>query len=447
MEPGVQSCEETLTHALRLVPRFGLAVGADTAASWGWRRDLCRAISCNSCRTSSRSTGRPAPPQDFTDLHAWTEVYVPGAGWIGLDPTSGLLAGEGHIPLACSPDPATAAPITGGVEECKTEFSFSMSIARIHEDPRVTKPYTDERMGARSKRWATPSTSDLQAGDVRLTMGGEPTFVSIDDMDGDEWNVAAVGPNKRRLSEALVRRLQAQFAPEALLHFGQGKWYPGESLPRWALACYWRADGKPVWRDSSLIAEEGRNSTATQRATRNVRCAAWPSIWKSTPTGWCPPTKIRGTTWPRSAICRSTSIRATRSWMMPKSERGWPASSSVGWGRSPATCCRSNGNGGKASRAGAAALGRCAAMRCFCCRAIRRSACGCRSMRCLMSHRPARGNPTPLDPTAPRDGLPDYPGAHRAARDPRPASRDTTRDVHEQETLRGGVPGCRRRQT
>ena len=129
--------------------------------------------------------------EDFTDLHAWAEVYLPGAGWIGLDPTSGLLAGEGHIPLACTPEPISAAPITGTASRrARCEFDFEMSVTRIHEDPRVTKPYTDEQWEAIT-RSATRSTSDLRRGDVRLTMGGEPTFVSIDDMEGDEWKTAA----------------------------------------------------------------------------------------------------------------------------------------------------------------------------------------------------------------------------------------------------------------
>ncbi len=202
--------------------------------------------------------GPAGAAQDFTDLHAWTEAYLPGDGWVGLDPTSGLLTGEGHVPVAATPDPQSAAPISGAVDASKVEFSHSMTIARIHEDPRVTKPYTD-RQWKQIEALGHELDRELAANDVRLTMGGEPTFVSIDDMDGPEWNTAAVGPKKRKLSEDLVRRLQKTFAPSGLLHFGQGKWYPGESLPRWALGCYWRKDGAPVWHDHSLIADESKD--------------------------------------------------------------------------------------------------------------------------------------------------------------------------------------------
>jgi uncharacterized protein (DUF2126 family) len=199
--------------------------------------------------------GPEGPSHDFTDLHAWAEIYIPGAGWIGLDATSGLLTGEGHIPLACTPDPGSAAPITGAVEKSESEFSFDMTVTRIHEDPRVTKPYSDaewttiEALGEQVDR-------DLEAGDVRLTMGGEPTFVSVDNMEGAEWTVAAVGPTKRILARDLLHRLSRQFGQGALLHYGQGKWYPGEPLPRWALSCLWRKDGQPLWLDPSRIADE-----------------------------------------------------------------------------------------------------------------------------------------------------------------------------------------------
>jgi len=193
--------------------------------------------------------------QDFTDLHAWCEVYLPGAGWIGLDPTSGLLAGEGHIPLACTPEPSTAAPVSGAVDECETTFEHHMSVTRVWEAPRVTKPYSDadwsciEALGRRVD-------AQLAAQDVRLTMGGEPTFVSIDDPDGAEWNTAALGGDKRRLAADLYRRLKDRYAPLGLAHFGQGKWYPGEQLPRWSLNCYWRRDGEPLWTNPQLIADE-----------------------------------------------------------------------------------------------------------------------------------------------------------------------------------------------
>ena len=192
---------------------------------------------------------------DFTDLHAWCEVYLPGAGWIGLDPTSGLMAGEGHIPLACTPQPSSAAPITGAVDECEVEFDHQMGITRIWESPRVTRPYTDEQW-ARVLRLGEQVDRELERGDVRLTMGGEPTFVSVDDRDGAEWNTDALGPTKRLHAQDLVQRLRDEYGQGGFLHYGQGKWYPGEQLPRWALSICWRADGQPCWADPSLFADE-----------------------------------------------------------------------------------------------------------------------------------------------------------------------------------------------
>ncbi len=253
MEVGIQSSEETLK----------IRSGSCRDSAWLLVQALrhlglaARFVSGYLVQLTSdvkALDGPSGPEQDFTDLHAWTEVYVPGAGWIGLDPTSGLLTGEGHIPLACTPDPASAAPVTGGTDKCEVEFEFSNTVERLHEDPRVTKPYTEEQwyhIDALGKF----VDKRLEEDDVRLTMGGEPTFVSVDDMEGDEWNTHADGANKRERAQHLTMRLRDVFAKGAMLHYGQGKWYPGEPLPRWQYGIFWRKDDEPMWRNPSLLAD------------------------------------------------------------------------------------------------------------------------------------------------------------------------------------------------
>ena len=258
LEVGVQSCEETLSKALGSCRDSGWLL-VQVLRHLGLAARFVSGYLVQLTADIKSLDGPSGPEQDFTDLHAWAEVYIPGAGWIGLDPTSGLFAGEGHIPLACTADPVSAAPVTGGfVGECRTEFRFNNSVQRIHEDPRVTKPYSEAQ-------WATITALgqridvELNEGDVRLTMGGEPTFVSIDDMESPQWNTAADGPEKRRLASELMLRLRDSFGPGGMLYYGQGKWYPGEPLPRWQLACFWRQDGVPVWRNAALLADVNRD--------------------------------------------------------------------------------------------------------------------------------------------------------------------------------------------
>ena len=343
MEPGVWTPEETLARRQGLLPRLGLAAGAAAAPSRLRRALRLRLPDPAGGRTRSRVDGPEGPTADFTDLHAWAEVYLPGAGWIGLDATSGLMTGEGHIPLAATPEPQSAAPITGAAGEGRDRIRLrDGGRAASRETPRVTKPYTDDAVGTRSARAGRAVDAGCRPPGMRLTMGGEPTFVAATDRDAAGMEHRRARPDQARLCRAAAApagRRCGRRAPRCSTRMG--KQYPGEQLPRWALYCAlargWRA-GLDRPGAAGLRRRHGRRD-ARRMPRASPRC--WPSGCRST-RRWCRAAHedIHYYLW-RNSACRPTWWSRTRS-----SRTRWSASASrrvFGQGlarRGRRRCCR-----------------------------------------------------------------------------------------------------------
>jgi uncharacterized protein (DUF2126 family)/transglutaminase-like putative cysteine protease len=242
-EPGIWSPEQTLENAR------GSCRDSATLLVAALRARGIAARFASGYLVQLRDEGMiPNEPRgvdrDVVDLHAWAEAYVPGAGWIGLDATSGLLCGEGHVPLACSASPAAAAPLDGTSDVAADHVAFATTIARLGHEPRPTAPYTDaqwrELVAAGDRADAA-----LAARGLAITVGGEPTF-TVRAPTGDEWQAGALGPDKWRRGQALALALRDRLAPGGVVLHRTGKHYPGESLPRWALDVIARAAAEPI---------------------------------------------------------------------------------------------------------------------------------------------------------------------------------------------------------
>ncbi|MBM3202786.1 transglutaminase family protein [Candidatus Woesearchaeota archaeon] len=183
------------------------------------------------------------PASDAASLHAWSEVFLPGAGWLGLDPAAGIHTHEGYIPLASTPEPVRALPLTG--LDTRYPLRHTVKVRRLLPAA-PPNPYT-EAQWADLNATGEQVNAVLAARDIRLASSQTLSFVSPAHRYAPEWSTQALGPHKRQVAEELLHRLQRLWAPGAVIQETQGEWFGGETLPRWQLQVCFRSDGLPLW--------------------------------------------------------------------------------------------------------------------------------------------------------------------------------------------------------
>lgn len=257
--PGPVDCESVLRRG--------------TASAWeiAWLAALSlRALGLATRFTSGYKVLLAADPTqtNFASLHAWTEVFLPGAGWIGLDPAAGVFTTEAYVPLACAPDPLRAIQFSGYREDCDEQINEQVQIRILQShtparSDRASMPVILRALGNEVDR-------TLMESDTELATSMELAFVAAAKGTSAEWTTAAIGADKRRAAEALATGLARRLAPGAAFMESQGEWFAGEGCPRWRLSCLFRDDGKAICESAQLAtpnhADANRNTRSEARA-------------------------------------------------------------------------------------------------------------------------------------------------------------------------------------
>ena len=268
------------------------------------------------------------------------------------------------MPLACTPEPTERRAGLRCRREVRSRVSSRDVGAADREDRRVSRSRTpttqwddDRRAGPRRRRRSrTPrrAADDGRRADVRV----RSTIATGSSGRRPPWVRPSAASRAR-----LLHRLKQHTARTVFIHFGQGKWYPGEQLPRWALDCYWRNDGEAAWADPSLLCRSSNSRTDTAQPTRSDSSRRWPRSWAS-PTRTCRGLRRRLVL----PVARTTAAGERRSLRRPLDDEIERARLHALFERrvstrSSATCCRFARGG--PTRAGRRDRGSCAVSGCI----------------------------------------------------------------------------------
>ena len=198
-------------------------------------------------------------PEYHAALAAWVEAYLPGAGWIGLDPATGLFTAEQHIPLATAADPLRLRPVIGYREACEETVSEHLEVITLRARE-ADGPYSVAEWAA-IQETANHVDDRLKHHNIVLTGGTALEFTRPGRKAAPEWRTTGTGPDKLATAERMARRLRDRLLPGGVICTGQGEWFAGEPAPRWRIHCIARRDGTPAWQEPALLNVPGRDDS------------------------------------------------------------------------------------------------------------------------------------------------------------------------------------------